>query len=498
MDSNTVIVVGAGPTGLMLAGDLARSGVAVTIVDRLSAPNPEPKANAVVGQAARLLAHRGIPERLGRSEPPSPAPVFQFGGVRLDLGVAPEAPLHGMAVPQQDLERALAERAAELGADLRRSCEVVDLTDTADGVSVRVRDRERDENLAATYVVGCDGAHSRIRALAGIGFPGVTDSTVVSRSAEVAIPGSSMSPGTAEIEIPGAGTLGLYSWNRTPHGAWSILPRPSGTLLVSVLERENPDTRDGADDDPVSLPEVADALERVLGTAVGLAPPTTPPPHQLRRRKARNTRIADTYRRGRILLAGDAAHVHTSVGAPGLNVGLQDAACLGWRLAATVHGTPGLLDGYQAERRPAAERVAVQTEVQALLLSPGADVTALRTLFAELVEEPAVVTRLARILEGPDVRYPTDAGAHRLSGTFVPAVGDVDRHLGDPRPTLLDLGAGPHTVPPGVAIATPTVPDPPAGALLVRPDGYVAWASDGNEPGDDAELHRIADALTTG
>lgn len=495
MGSSAVIVVGAGPTGLMLAGDLARAGVAVTVIDRLAEPSPHPKANGVVGQAARLLRHRGVLARLGRTTMP-PTPAFQFGGIGLDLTAVPEAPLHGMAASQQELERALEERAVELGVGVRRSCEAVDLVETADRVVVRVRSGGRDEELVAPYVVGCDGAHSRVRELAGIEFSGVTDSTVVSRAAEVVIPGSSPAPGTAEIEVPGAGRLGLYRWNRTPRGAWAMLPRPNGTLLVSAMEWEDGNRVGDAEDVPVSVPEVANALERVLGAAIPMLAPSGPGPHQLRRWRGRNTRIAETYRRGRILLAGDAAHVHNAVGAPGLNVGLQDAACLAWRLAGALRGAPELLDGYQLERRPAAERVATHSQAQTLLLSPGDGVSALRALLSEWVEEPALLARLARLLEGSDLRYPTAGNAHPLTGRFVPELGEIDRHLGDPRPTLVDLGAGPSERPPGAAVVAAAVADPPAGALLVRPDGYVAWASDESGPAEEAELRRIVAALT--
>lgn len=450
----------------------------------------------MIGQAARLLAHRGVPTSAVRPDASRPSGVFGFGGLVLDLSAAPQAPLHGLRVSQQDLEADLAARAVAAGVPVRRSQEVVDLDAGRDGVRVRLADGAGDGRageITAAYVVGCDGAHSRVRAAAGIAFPGVTDSSVVSRSADVTIPGGTVAG--ADLEVPGVGRLGLYRWNRTPRGAWSILPRPSGAVLVSTVEWDTGRDTGGEDDaSPATVPEVAAALGRVLGTAVPMAPPEGPGPHQLRRWRGRNTRLAEAYRRGRVLLAGDAAHVHNAVGAPGLNVGLQDAACLGWRLAGALRGAPELLDGYEPERRPAAARVAMQTQVQTLLLSPGAEVTALRELLGELVEEPAVIARLARLLEGPDVRYPVDADAHPLAGWFVPPLDDVDRHLGGAGPVLLDLGSAPGAVPAGVTVAAAAVADPPAGALLVRPDGYVAWAGG---PDDAAGLARAAAALAT-
>lgn len=496
MDSGAVVVVGSGPTGLMLAGDLARAGVAVTVLDRLPEPSGEPKANGVIGQAVRLLHHRGVLARLGHTDGPPATPAFQFGGVGLDLTAVPGRRLHGVGVSQQDLERALAERVRDMGVEVRRSHEVVDLVATEDGVSLRVRHGAAVHELDAPYVVGCDGAHSRVRELAGIGFPGVTDSTVVSRSAEVSIPDGVVVPARAQLDVPGVGALGLYRWNRTPRGAWAMLPRPSGAVLVSAMEWDDHDGAADTDDAPVSIPDVAAAFERVFGEAVTMTAPPGPGPHQLRRWWGRNTRIARTYRRGRVLLAGDAAHVHNAVGAPGLNVALQDAACLAWRLAGAVHGTPTLLDGYEPERRPAAERVAMHTQAQTLLLAPGDGITALRALLAELTAEPAVTARLASLLEGSDLRYPTAPDAHPLTGQFVPDLDNLDQHLDDPRPVLLDLGAAPRDIPPEVKVTALTVHDPPAGALLIRPDGYIAWATDDNEPAATTDLRRALATLT--
>jgi 2-polyprenyl-6-methoxyphenol hydroxylase-like FAD-dependent oxidoreductase len=477
--SSDVIVVGAGPTGLMLAGDLAHAGVGVTVLDRLAEPSREPKANGVVGQAVRLLDHRGVLARLGHAGGPSPVAAFQFGGLPLDLNLAPRTALHAVGLSQQELESALAERLRERGVDVQRPRELVELHQDVGSVTVRVSDGSGLHELTAAYVVGCDGGSSRTRELAAIGFPGVTDSTVVSRSAEVSLPGSVVSLATAQIEVPGPGRLGLYRWNRTSRGAWAMLPRPSGTVLVSAMEWDRGNEAQlTTDEPPMSVPELASALERVLGTAVTMTEPRGGGLHQLRRWRGRNTRVADTYRRSRVLLAGDAAHVHNAVGAPGLNVGLQDAADLAWRLAGAVRGAPALLDGYELERRPAAQRVAMHSQVQTLMLAPGEDVTALRSLFAELAGEPAVTGRLAAMLEGSDVTYPVPSGAHPLAGRFLPDLDGLAPYLDDPGPVLLDFGAAPSDVPPHVTVADPHIDVPPAGALLVRPDGYVAWAAD--------------------
>ncbi|TWJ28422.1 FAD binding domain-containing protein [Micromonospora sagamiensis] len=222
--------------------------------------------------------------------------------------------------------------------------------------------------------------------------------------------------------------------------------------------------------------------------------PTTPGPHLLRRRYAANTRIATSYRHGRVFLAGDAAHVHPAVGAPGLNLGLQDAANLGWKLAAQVYGwaPPGLLDSYHTERHPAAERVTMHTQAQLALMSPGPAITALRQVVTELLETPGVTGQITDLLAGSDVRYRMHAGApHALTGRFAP---DLALHVGTRatrlaelmrpgRPLLVDLTDGSHLADLSNAwrdrvdlvTARATTPSS-ADALLVRPDGYVAWA----------------------
>ncbi|WP_263247150.1 FAD-dependent monooxygenase [Saccharopolyspora rosea] len=487
-----VVVVGAGPVGLLLGGDLAAAGVRVAVLDRSAEPSREPKANAVVGQATRLLQPRGVLVRLGQPGPPTAARVFQFGGLRLDLADLAATPLHGVAVPQQALERALAERAVEAGARVRRSAEVVGIDQDDRGVRLRVRAESAVREVTAAYAAGCDGGGSTVRRLAGIGFPGVTDSTVVSRSADVVVPGGVVSPETAQADLPGIGRIGLYGWHRTARGAYAALPRPTGSLLISVMEWDE-STADTDPDGAMELDEFTAAVRRVLGADLVVEEPTGPGPHQRRRWRGRNTRIADSYRNGRVFLAGDAAHVHNAIGAPGLNLGLQDAANLGWRLAAAVAGRPGALAGYDGERRIAAHRVAMHSQAQTALLAPDGGITALRALLTELLEEPAVRARLATMLEGADVRYPAPPGAHPLVGRFVPD--GLARYLDATSPVLFDLGAASTDVPAGIRVISPDGATLPARSLLVRPDGYVAWASDEDGPAAAAGLRQALDAL---
>jgi hypothetical protein len=248
-------------------------------------------------------------------------------------------------------------------------------------------------------------------------------------------------------------------------------------LTVATTDRPEPA-------EPFTIDELKSVLECVLGVAVPIGPPVGDGPHMMRRLAGGNTRIADRYRQGRVLLIGDAAHVHSAIGGPGLNLGLQDTVNLGWKLAATVRGwaPPGLLDTYEAERRPAAERVTMHTQAQSVLVGPGPEITALRTLFGELLQEPSVLQHVADLIAGADLRY--DMGDEPMSplvGRFAPDLGTATR---TGRPLLVDNTGR------LAAVAEPwrdrvdvvQVPLTNATALLVRPDCYVAWASTDAEP----------------
>jgi hypothetical protein len=249
----------------------------------------------------------------------------------------------------------------------------------------------------------------------------------------------------------------------------------------------------------MTIDELAASASRVLGTAVPLTVPEVDGPALLRRNVGGNTRIAERFRAGRVLLVGDAAHVHSAIGGSGLNLGLQDAVNLAWKLAGTVHGwaPDGLLDSYEAERRPVGDRVLTQTLAQQALIGPGPEVTALRVVFGELLQERGTIARIAGLISGADIRY--GAAAHPLVGRWAPDVvvgtaagaqplAELQR---DARPLLLDLTdravlATAVQWPARIAAVTGT-PDRsyPATALLVRPDGYVAWATSATAPGPD-------------
>ncbi|MFD0168261.1 FAD-dependent monooxygenase [Streptomyces decoyicus] len=518
-----VVIAGGGPNGLMLACELSLAGVRPVVLERLAERSAEPKANGLIGQVVQLLDHRGLYERFrGGAGPPEPLPAFMFGALPLDLARLGDHPMYGLRIPQRRLEQLLEERARELGVEIRRGHELRTLSQDEDAgtdpgtVALEVRGPDGGYALAARYLVGCDGGHSTVRKQAGIGFPGVTASDIVSRSAHVTIPGSEQVPGTTDLEVPGAGRLGLHSWHRTERGAYAVLPLDSGVLAVSCLEWGGPPVDD---DFPMSVGELREGLRRVYGADIPLCAPTTPGPHLLRRMSGRNTRLAETYRKGRVLLVGDAAHVHSAVGAPGLNLGLQDAADLGWKLAAEIRGTApaGLLDSYHAERHPVAERVILHSQAQLALMAPGEGITALRAVFGELLADEGSLRRIAELMAGAEVHPAAGAAAvdgaapHPLVGRFAPDLAvrtgrgttRLAALMRGARPLLLDLDGRDDlraVVEEGwrdrVDTVTASCPDrnPPAAALLIRPDGKVAWAAPGATASPDG-TGRQRDAL---
>ena len=269
---------------------------------------------------------------------------------------------------------------------------------------------------------------------------------------------------------------------------------------------------DVADEPPMSLAELEASAKRVLGSEVPLRPTSPGAPLDLRRFSGINSRIASRYQVGRVILVGDAAHVHSPIGGPGLNLGLQDAVNLGWKLAAVLSGRvePALLATYETERRPAAERLIMHSRAQLALFRPGPEVTALRELFSELLTDPKNVRRISDLLSGADNHYTLGADTHPLVGRWVPDFGvastggsqRIAEFARDGRPVLVDL-----TENSAVAAAVTDIADQltlaagrpvgeiPATAVLVRPDGYVAWASSQARPDPD-ELRELRGVLT--
>jgi 2-polyprenyl-6-methoxyphenol hydroxylase-like FAD-dependent oxidoreductase len=491
-----VVIAGAGPNGLMLACELALAGIRPVVVERLTDFTTEQRANGLVGQVVRMLDRRGLAERLGGTAPLQPQPLYVFGALPLDLRAVPDNPLYTLPVPQRRIEQALADRAAELGVQVRRGHEVTGLTQNADAVHVTLAD---GTTLTGRYLVGADGGHSVVRKQAGIDFSGVTTDRSVSRSAHVSVPAEFIDPATRGLAVPGYGTIPPFQHTRTDRGLIAWAPFPNRPPLLTTVEW--PDATDF--DAPMTLTDLRDSVFRVLGFDVPLGPPVGDGPHLLRRLTGGNTRIAARYRAGRVLLLGDAAHVHSAIGGPGLNLGLQDAINLGWKLAAELHGwaPPGLLDTYEAERRPAAERVTMSTQAQTALISPGSDVTALRALFAELLGKPDNLAHVAALLAGADITYDMGVPSAPLPvGRWAPdlvlhtadadsvRLAELTRHA---RPLLLDFTGTLSTVAEPwqdrVDVLAAKVIDTALTALLLRPDCYVAWASTSQRP-DKLEL----------
>jgi 2-polyprenyl-6-methoxyphenol hydroxylase-like FAD-dependent oxidoreductase len=482
----------------MLACELSLAGVRPVVLEREPELTVEPRANGLVGQVVRMLDRRGLYERItGRTEPPQPASSYMFAAMPLDLTGLPDNPLYLLPVPQARLTQVLAERAAELGVEVRRGHELTDLAQDDDAVTATVAGPDGRYQFRARYLVGADGGHSVTRKRSGIAFPGVTRDNTVSRAVTATPPADWIDPATGALNVLGYEPIVPLTHHRTETGVFSYAPFPGRPPTMFTLEYEGPDDPAA----PLTLTEMEQSIRRVLGADVPLTPSADGSPPLLRRLLGTNTRLAERYRDRRVLLAGDAAHVHSATGGPGLNLGLQDTINLGWKLAAAVHdeSRDDLLDSYETERRPAAERVIMQTQAQSVLNGPGADVTALRQLFGEFLADPANVGHIAATMAGSDVRYQADG--HPLTGWFAP---DLDLYTDagpvrlaeltrTARPLLLDMtesglpSDGPWQL--VRAKTQPTRAGQPSGvtALLLRPDTYVAWASSADRP-DDGEI----------
>lgn len=469
-----VVVVGAGPAGLMLAAELRLGGARVIVTERLARPTGQSRGLGFTARAMEVFDQRGLLPRFGALET---SPRGHFGGVQFDYTVLEGAHFGARGIPQSQTEAVLEDWARDLGADIRRGWEFVGAGGDfphGDHLEITVHTPEGVRQLRCAYLVGCDGGHSAVRRAAGFDFPG-TDATRLMYLADVA--GCALRPRM----------LG----ERRPNGMVMAAPLGQGLDRIIVCPHGTP-ARD-RDQQQVTFAEVADAWQRITGESIhaGTAPWVSS--------FTDATRQASQYRRGRVLLCGDAAHIHLPAGGQGLSTGVQDAANLGWKLAATVAGTApdGLLDTYHGERHPVGARLLMNTRAQGAIFLGGPEADPLRALLSELIEHDVVKRHLAGIVSGLDVHYDlgTDhpLAGHRLAHReLVGATGEstsTTALLHPARGVLLDLADDPalrraarpwhgrvHTA---TAVPKPVDgPDPLAatGALLVRPDGHVAWA----------------------
>ncbi len=480
MTEHSVVIAGGGPTGLMLAGELALAGVDIAIVERRADQDLiGSRAGGLHSRTIEVLDQRGIADRfLSQGQV---AQVAGFAWIRLDISDFPTRHPYGLGLRQNRIEQILAGWVDELRVPIYRGREVTGFAQDDAGVDVEV-ELSDGQSLRAEYLVGCDGGRSLIRKAAGIEFAGWDPTT---------------SNLIAEVELAEEPEWGL---RRDALGIRSFARLDDGRVGLMVTEQHGGQTTEP------TLRDLSEALIAAWGTDYGV--------HSASwiSRFTDMTRQAASYRDRRVLLAGDAAHVHYPVGGQGLQIGVQDAVNLGWKLAQVVKETSpaSLLDTYHAERHPVAARVLRNTMAQTALLRPDERIDALRDAMSELLSMDEPRKRFAAMMSGLDIHYDLGEG-HPLLGRRMPDLDLVTASgplrvftlLHDARPVLLNLGepgglditpwahrvvtidakyAGGWELPALGQVAAPA-------AVLIRPDGYVAWVGDGADAG-------LRDALT--
>ncbi|MFD6448300.1 rifampin monooxygenase [Promicromonospora sp. NPDC060204] len=453
---NDVLVAGAGPTGVLLACELRLRGVRVLVLEKDDEPTKVVRGLGLHARTLEILDQRGLLDRflpLGKQYP-----VGGFAGIRKPAPAGLDTPYpFVLGIPQPVTEGLLRERAAELGVEVRYGHEVTGLSQDDDGVTAELADGTR---LRSRYLVGCDGGRSTVRKLLGIGFPGEpsTHETLL---------------GEVELTAPAETIDAVVAEVRKTYNDFGAMPLGDGLYRLGA-------PADGVAEDravPPTLDELRRQVRKLAGTDLGAHSP------RWLSRFGDATRLADRYRAGRVLLAGDAAHVHPPYGGQGLNLGVQDAFNLGWKLAAEVAGQApdGLLDTYAAERRPVAADVLDNTRAQHVLLSPEPGPQAVRRLLTELMDLEDVRRLLVEKVTATGIRYDL-GGEHDLVGRRLPDValrqGRLYELLRTGRGLVLDRTGRltvdgwtdrvDHVVDADAALDVP--------AVLLRPDGHVAWA----------------------
>ncbi|HVI59890.1 MAG TPA: FAD-dependent monooxygenase [Luteimonas sp.] len=484
MNAHAVVIAGGGPTGLMLAGELALAGVDVAIVERRASQEViGSRAGGLHARTLEVLDQRGIAERFIAEG--QVAQAAGFASAKLDLGDFPTRHPYVLGLWQKHIERILAGWVDELPVAFHREREVTGFVQDDDGVGVALSD---GTTLRAGYLVGCDGGRSVVRKAAGIAFPGFEPT---------------MSNLIAEVEMREQPPLGVHRTALGTHGFGKleyeirdgeIIYKDGGPIRVMVPEREV-----GATGEP-TLADLSAALVDACGTDYGVHSPTSIS------RFTDMARQAAAYRDRRVLLAGDAAHVHSPVGGQGLNTGVQDAVNLGWKLAQVAKGISpdALLDSYHAERHPVGARVLRDTLAQVALFRTDDRTDALRDIVGELLAMDEPRRQFAARMSGLDIRYDLGEG-HPLLGRRMPDLDLVTAEgplrvyalLHEARPVLINFRqAGGFDIAPWAdrvrcveaghvgdwelpVIGTIAAP----AAVLVRPDGHVAWVGEVGEPG---------------
>jgi 2-polyprenyl-6-methoxyphenol hydroxylase-like FAD-dependent oxidoreductase len=474
-----VIVVGAGPTGLLLAGDLATAGIPVALVERHEQGSELTRAFAVHARTLEQFDQRGVAEALvSRGRPITSLQLF--GKAAADLSRLPSRYPYVLVAPQYETENVLLQRARTAGVEFIRPAELTGLSQDVQGVTAKLAD---GQTLRAAYLVGADGHRSAVRSLIGEPFPGrrVVKSVML---ADVLL----------QTEPPGG-----VAANGIGDRFTLLIPFGDGYYRVVSWDR----AKSAEDHDPVDIDELKDIARSVLGTDFGMYGP------RWSSRLHSDERQVAHYRVGRVFLAGDAAHVHSPAGGQGMNTGLQDAANLSWKLVSALTGGPDLLDSYHAERHPVGRRVIKGSgKLLRLAMLRSAPVRTTRNeIVSAALHVPLTARRLPLAVSGLSVKYPAPRGAHRLVGKRAPDA----RLRGRPkrlyealragRFILLDAG-GLHEREAMDVAATGRLDlvvgaDPDAPSMLVRPDGYVAWAADSAYP-DPKGLHRALKQWVTG
>ncbi|WP_280470603.1 FAD-dependent monooxygenase [Nocardia farcinica] len=488
-----MVIAGAGPTGLMLAAELRLGGVEVVVVERrASGTVGESRAPGINARSVEIFTQRGLGEEflsLGKV-----LPGVLFSGIPMaPQDLDPGWP-SAMILPQHQTERILTARAAELGARFEWSTSVVDLRQDEHGVDVVVDGPSGSGTIRADYLVGADGGHSAVRRICQIPFPGDE-------------PVSWWVVGDVRLDSPPDGR-GVFGRNERI-GTYQISRAETGWFRLSLMRATPPTDRTA----PVTLEELREVMREGLGTDYGLSGA------RWMSRFSDGFRHVTDYRHGRVFLAGDAGHTHAPIGGQGLNLGIQDAVNLGWKLAAVLNGgaPDALLDTYHQERHPIAAMVMQLTKAQTALIKPGAQNDALRAVVADMLTVPETCLHLSGILSGLSLRYPLGE-THPLLGRRMPnltlsterGATTVFDLLHPARPLLINFGAEGLTGTPAAwadrvdyiearldpAYSTsvwklPVFGEVPAcDAVFVRPDGYLAWV-------DPADTSTDPDTLTS-